>query len=37
MTYSVIWSTTAIQRLGQLVAAAENPLAVQRAAEFVDY
>ncbi len=37
MTYSVIWSTTAIQRLVQLVAAAENPLAVQRAAEFVDY
>jgi hypothetical protein len=37
MTYTVIWSMTAIQRLGQLVGSAENPQSIQRAAEFVDY
>jgi hypothetical protein len=37
MTFTVIWRLTAIQQLGQIIGAADDPLSVQRAAEFVDY
>ena len=37
MTFSVIWRLTALQQLGQIRAAASDPVAVDRAAAFMDY
>lgn len=37
MTYSVIWKLTAIQQLGQIKASATDPLAIDRAASFMEY
>lgn len=37
MTYSVIWTLTAIQRLAQITSAATDPESVKLASTFVDY
>lgn len=37
MTFSVIWRMAAVTQLGQIRAASDDPVAVDRAAAFVDY
>lgn len=37
MTYAVIWRMTAIVQLGRIRASAPDPIAIDRAAAFMDY
>ena len=37
MTYAVVWSLIAVQQLGRVLVAAADPLAVERAAAFMEY
>jgi hypothetical protein len=37
MTFTVTWTITAIQQLGQIIGSAADPISIQRAAEFIDY
>ena len=37
MTYTVIWRLTAIQQLGRIAVAADDPATVQRGAAFMDH